>query len=769
MILVSAALLALTPLAATPAFAAPPLIRIDATVDDDLEVITGTLTYTGDQPVYVVDPLAKLPAPSDDRTTLRTWTGAAERGVVRAVPTGTGQWRFTTILPRRWGDVGAQPGRALFANGQWYPQPMLEDEPIDALWTVSITLPQGVAGAVGDVAGTERIAWFGMGERVSLAVLRGGRVTSLEEDGMRVDLLTRRRPPRAWRRRILPALRAIRPPEQPLRLAIVRAPLRRRLARPGRGLAYLSDRAWRLTPGLRRYHDPAIQRALLTAALEIQDPVARDIAAATLVRYQPDGEASARKLLRWVSWNPVIDAILHDRTLPFWSDILDTTHPADPLRDDLLERYAPRGPATAHLAQIDALHGRDTAVAFTNSLLGGASMDEAAAASGVRLELVDGWRAPPVEQDLHLHIDRDALEVRVERTAPDGAPPEVVVLRVDDERAVRVLGRGERELTFGLDERPRRVVLDPDHIIDQTSRRGDAWPPRFTVTAAAWVDQVNLTEGWLSGFASVWARGSDDTRNVWSVGASANQQTLPSLSIGWLHRRGPLQDGLNRPHRLSAWIEPAWTHPRFAEGDRALFTLGAGAGYAWDTRISGRFPLRGRRLAISANGGVLPSLDTHWSTARLSATGLVSPHPRLAFAGTASLAGATGDAAQRLLWLGGPGSIVSLPPAAAIGRARTVGRAEARWAPIRHASVPLLGLAWLSEVQLTGGVESAYAYTLAEDHVGVVGLTGGATVVVDLLGASPALFGTTVGYPVRTWNLDAPGRPQITLRFGQAF
>jgi hypothetical protein len=746
-----------------------PLVAIDARVEPGFEVITGTIRVAGAPGVRVVDPLARLPDPTEDRTAQRTWPGAPERGVVRFTERGPGVWDFVTILPRRYDDVGVLPGRSLLANGFWYPQPMLGDRPVIALWTVTVALPDGAIGAVGDAAGAGRLAWLGHGERASLAVLARGRIEALDGDGVRLSVLGRRGAPRAWKRRLVPAVASARPPELPVRAAVVRGPLRRRLARSGRGLAYVSDRAWRVTPGLRRYHDPAVARAVLAASLASPDPFTRDLAAAALVRRRADAGGDARGLLRWLSWNPVVDAILHDRTLPFWADVLDAAHPDDPLRDDLFEVFQPHGPGTARARQIEALYGPTALYALGSSLARGLDLGAAAAEAEVDAALVAAWAAPYPDQDLRLVVDRRRSRIGVLRDAPPGAPPEVVQLRVDGETLALRTTSGSDLLTIEPSAAPRRVVVDPGGLVSQRSRRGDAWPPRFTVTTAAWVERVNLTEGWLSGYASAWARGRDDTRNVWSAGASFDQQTLPSLSIGWLHRRGPLQDGLNRPHRATVWFEPAWTNPRFAPGDRPLLTVGGGAQYAWDTRVSGLFPLRGRRLSATVTAGALPSEGTHWATARLGASGVISPHPRWAFAGASSAAVASGDTIQRLLWLGGPGSISSLPPAAAIGRARGVAVGEARWAPIRHASVPLLGLAWLSEVQLTAGAETGWMRTIDGYDAAVVGVTGGASFVADLLGASPSLVGVTIGRPVWRAGLDGAPRHQVVVRFGQGF
>ena len=208
----------LLPLAA---WATDPLVVIDARINDDLTVVQGTLRVTGPTRFKVVDPLALLPEPEDDRTLFRTYPGLPERGSVRFVQVDHNTWAFTTLLPRRHGDVGTQPGRALFANGAWYPQPRTADGLPRALWRVRVELPEGVTGAVGDVAGTDVVEWVGAGERASLAAMRRGRLTPVRHEGVELVLLTRGKARRPLRKFPVEVLAAVRPPEENLRALVV--------------------------------------------------------------------------------------------------------------------------------------------------------------------------------------------------------------------------------------------------------------------------------------------------------------------------------------------------------------------------------------------------------------------------------------------------------------------------------------------------------------------------------------------------------------------
>lgn len=753
---------------------------VDAHISDDLRTITGTLTlrHAPDAGLSLVDPLADLPVAPDDRTLLRTWRGRAHPGEVRFEAIDPMTWRFTTTLPRhRFGDLGTWRSR-LFANGAWYPQPLIDGALPVLDWSVTVTGPADATLVVADVVaeptdGTPVSVWWGgLADRAPLAVLRRAQVVTDTEGGASVRVVSRR-PRRILRRHPAELLSRTAVQGESATAVWVEAPLRRRLARPGPGVVYVSDRAFRLTPGLRTFHDGAVQRGLVQASLYAPQPFERALAAALLTRLAPSSDAGG--LLKWFSWNPVIDAILNDKRLPFWADVFAAPHPEDPLRDDLVERFAPHGPASALAAQLAATEDEVTLRELATLLSWGVKAETAAGSALQEPSRVTTWRVAYPEQDLVMDLRDDGVLVR--RDAPEAAPAELLEVRLNGEVVRRELAPGPSETLIPADGRPRGVVLDPRGLMRQSSRVGDAWPPRLVVLGAAWIDAINLTERFVSGHAIVWARGRDDNRNVVVGSAQVDQQDLPALTVGWLHRRGPAQDGLARPHRVSTSATAAWSNPAFAEGDRPVFTVGGSLNYTWDTRISALFPLRGHALGATLSGGIAPTEGTRWGKVLVSGSGVVSPHPRWALAGRVGGGVATGDTRQRLLWLGGPGSAVSLTPGIEIGTARASGQGEVRWAPIRGASVPVAGLAWLSEVQLTAGAEAAWLRTDAEDDAEVVGLTAGAALVADILGANPGLGGVTIGVPAWVNGVaDAEGnavkawsRPQVTLRFWQAF
>lgn len=766
------ALLISTLLATALALAAP-RIEIEAVVADDLRSVTGVLRAFDVSGTWV-DPLAHLPEPSDDLQLFRTYPSAPDRGAVRWSERD-GALHFTAELPRRFGAIGWTRA-GLFANGGWYPQ-LLDDEGLPVVeWRVTVRLPEGAGGALGDgFALGDVLRWTGEAERAPLAVVPRPRVTPVSET---VTLLTRGRPRRALVRE-LERLLAAAPVE--LGGVVVQAPLRRRLTYAGPGTAYVSDRAFRLTPGFRRYHRVAVFRGLAAGLLGGPAPFERELAAAALAQHRAGalGPDSARGLLGAFAWIPPIDALLSSRRMAFYGEILGTTHPTDPVRDDLVEVLDPHAPGTVVRAQLDLTFGEGTAERVGLALAHGARLEEAAREATVPIAWLDRWRAPYPDQDYTLSVERDAVVVG--REAPPDAPEETARLLVDGQpHALQVPPGGS--VRVDLTAPPRRVVLDPEGHLGQRSRRGESWPPRYTVTFAAGIDTINLNRGQFYGFGQTSLRKRHDTRNLWFGTVHTSPGTLVGAGVTWLRKAGPLQDGWNRPHRLTLGGGVSLLDPDFAHVDRVRPSVSASVGYSYDTRVSTDFPLRGYRWSASVGGGGIPGTDERWGSAGLSGTALLPLHPRHVLAGRLALAGAASNVPWRLLSLGGTGALRSLPvlpacrePApdavcAEQADLRAVAAWEYRVAPLREASIPAF-LAWGNELQLAVGLEGVVA-RVDGAPASALGFTAGIAGSADLLGAHTELLGITAGWPLLWSGLDHVERtavPEIYLRWGQAF
>ena len=177
-------------------------------------------------------------------------------------------------------------------------------------------------GALGDRVARDKLLWTGTADRVSLAVLRRGQLTHLEGEHWSIDLLTPRRP-RSHLRNELPRLMPVLASEDtPLHGALVEGPLRQRLAVPGAGLAYLSDRAFRLTGPVHRYHRVGVMRGLSGAWVAQHDAMGRSLAGASVARELDEHltRGDADEVLSRFSWIPSVHWLLASGRMPSRSD-----------------------------------------------------------------------------------------------------------------------------------------------------------------------------------------------------------------------------------------------------------------------------------------------------------------------------------------------------------------------------------------------------------------------------------------------------------------
>lgn len=755
-------------------------MTLRATVGPDLQTITGRLILS-DPGLVLSDPLARLPAPQDDLTTFRTFPGAVDPGALRWQADGEGAWTFVGRLPQRYGALGALPRRGLWANGGWYPQPVTADGGLPmAHWDVQVALPEGVVGALNDAAGEGVLTWQGEGDRVALAALADGRLTALGPPEARVLLLQDGRARALRDQELAQVFARAWPGERPGRVVVVEAPMFRRLVRTAPGLCFLSDRAFRLSRPLQRYHRVPVARGLLSAALPETDPWLRGIAAEPLVRAYGarDGAGSPTAWLRFGRFIPWVDLVLSDGRTAFVGELFDEVHPSDPLADDLAELYgAPTAPRVV-AAWLDDLGGPGTSAAVGTLVRLGESLGTALAAQGLDPALAQAWARPAPDQDWVLQVARIGAEwqVQVTRDAPPDAAPQPALVVIDGEQRLWLAGPGPGRTVWTTPERPRRVTLDPARHLAQRETAFDSWPARWTATTAAAVYNLNLTQQSFTGLAWVSLRRQYDTRNLFQGIAYTDERNRLGARVTYRRAHGPLKD--RRFRTQGAWLTAgaALLSEDFRPTSVGRIAVGGAVGYTWDTRVDWYFPTSGHQLWGTVDGGLVPGSDEWWGALRGGGTWLWSPHPRHALAMRARGGVASGAVEHRLFSLGGDTTLRGIPPGQVVGSNQAVGMVEWRWAPIRNASIWLPGL-WATELQLSGGVEGGWVGGLVQDGqvaaagVGAMaaGWTLGVGVAGDWFGARPGLLTLSLARPVWTLGIAETPSVQVYLRGTQAF
>lgn len=719
-----------------PALASALTVRLEATVAGDR--VLGTLVT--DEPVTLIDPLRELPEPADDRALLRAFPGRPDRGELRW--TGTGPYAFETRLPRRYGDVGWTPAWGARANGGWYPTPVDDrGRPRVARWEVKVR-GEGMVVVVNGVVG-DAVSWTGVADRVAIAAL-AGRVSLVDRGGS----ATWAGPARyAIQDRLEAALGG-----EVTRVTVVPGPDFERLARPAPGMVYLSHRALRLTGPLWRYHAAAVREAVYAAGSPLPEGWERSFAAAVEAREHPAPDP--RKLLGWASWNPVVDALLHDGTLPYYGELFAESWGLPPT---LWEELDPRPPAGAIVGQLERAAGAGAAAGIVAGLEGGAPLETAAA--GLPEGWVRSWSEAPVA-GVDYRVDAVPGGVVVVREAAEGAPVEPVEVTVDGEaQPPRWFGPGP-----DVEAYPRGSTrVDPAGRLLQVDRSNDAWPPRWTVVLSGGLYELSVTELSFVLEAVAILRRKNDNQNVYVLGAEHNAQDLAGISVGWLRYLGPAIDRQSRAHRMYVDLGGSWLDPAFRPTEAGQVAVDGSLSWSWDTR-EGDLALHGHRLGVGVGGGAVPGSPETWGLAWASGVGLVPLHPRHVLVARAKAGWASGDVEHRLLTLGGATDVRAFAVDAAVGNGKVLGGVEYRWAPLRGLSVPG-PLLWGSELQLSPGLDAGRVWREGVP-TDAVGATLGIHTVVDLLGARPVFSGVTLAWPVLG---ETDAGTQVYVQFDRAF
>lgn len=716
-----------------------------------------------------MDPLASLPLPWHDLDRIRTFPGRPEQGRVTWQVDADGALHFTTTLPRRYGDTGAIRRFGTFANGGWHPQPMVDGHLPQLAWDVTLTLPDDLTGAVGEQVGTGTLRWTGEGDRASLAAVRHGVTTEVGGHAGTYTLLTSGRPRPGLRRHLPEQLALTFVPGARPEAVIVQAPLRRRLGVAGDGLAYLSDRAWRVFPWFSRLHHPGAVAPVVTAAQPHPDPFDRAVAGASLslLHRQRLARRQAVDLVGLTKWIPAVDNALYDQEMPFLREVFRRTHPTDRVADELRERLDPHAPADAAVAQLSDRMGIDAARRLGAQMALGSTLSEAEAAIDADPDWLAAFRTPYPTQDYTL--DLHDTTVVVTRTAPDSGLPEPVVLDIDGVRRVLEPKAGPATWRFTLDEAPRRVALDPDGHLGQTFRVAEVRPPRLRWTFTGQIAAINVSQGFVDAFGVVTLRRSDDTYNRFRIWLLTSQREHLAGRFSYTRFFGPLLRGATRQHSVTFGLDAGWLNQRFATLD-ADWSMGGSVQYVWDNREYSLFPLSGSRVSLGVGFGGAPQANQEYASLSASIIQLGALHPRHVIAARVGAGAAFSDIPQRRLRFGGDLGVRGIPDDAVQTDLQAVGSLEYRVAALRNTSIPL-GVLYISELDLTFGADAGVA-SRDGDLVTAASVSAGLGLIVENLGLSPGAVNLTFGVPLWWRGFAMPVRAlpfELYLTWGQVF
>ena len=143
-------------------------VRVEATIDPSLHIIHGRIHVEGERTLRLVDAQSQLPIPIRDIDIRRTFPGLPERGWIHTQDLGNGQYQFHTVLPRRMGANGLTPGKGLFVNGGWLPQPTRNGQLLAVDWEVELQVPEQHTVILNGFIGKGTISWQGTSPFLSL-------------------------------------------------------------------------------------------------------------------------------------------------------------------------------------------------------------------------------------------------------------------------------------------------------------------------------------------------------------------------------------------------------------------------------------------------------------------------------------------------------------------------------------------------------------------------------------------------------------------------
>ncbi len=718
----------------------------------------------------LVDPLAFLPVPPDDSTSVRTFPGRPNQGtVIWQEPRDGAGASFTAALPRRYGDIGWTGPRErprVQANGGWYPQLLDDGHVVTARWSVTLSTPDPgdtdapmivLNGAVG--RGT--VHWEGESDRAALSVLPGGRTH--HDPGSALTFVDVRGPTPSshtlGRRLLQAAADALGEGALPP-LTIVQDSDLLHLARPAPGMVYLSDHAFRLLWLFRPYHLRAVRQAMIDATTPLPSGWDRAFVADAWARSLPAPDL--RKTLGWLTWNPVVDALLNDGTLPYYGDIFSEAFVDEP---ELLDTFEGRPPARAASRQLDDLLGAGAALRESHRMLGGAEPDQ------VPPQLRAGWHArydPDQDYDI---VTEHGKPTRVVRSASADAPSEVVVVTVDHTTSPWLTSTGP-------DQRPlddaRSVRIDPQGHVDEAKRANNHWPARWDVILSGGIAGLSPTQANINLWGDLLLRPHGDTHNRGLGVLEHDEQDLISASIGYAYAFGPLINRQTRTQHLVFLADASYLDPAFRPTTSGAFAVGGYLSWTWETRLD-EVQLSGHRLGGQVSGGFVPGSPERWASVGASATQLFEISPRQVLAARAKAAWASGEVEHRMLTLGGAGDLRSVPTDRYLGNEKVLANLEYRWAAFRHAQLPL-PLVWATELQIAPGVEWGSVWAKDGSRAMALGASLGIHSVTDLFGVRPMFFGVTLASPLWTRTVGDPEPPldpwhgmQVYLDFFQGF
>ncbi|MEO0321842.1 MAG: hypothetical protein AAF447_02720 [Myxococcota bacterium] len=626
-------------------------------------------------------------------------------------------------------------------------------------------------------------------------------------------------------------------PAEPAPTEVWFVPSRTELAGNAPQAVLLSDRLYEVTPlpPVLAFHDRAVLRALFTrwveAAVARSEPPgdrdwALDLRAVLLadldLRRRASRVRTARELLGWAGFNPVIDQLLYAPQVAFVDTYFGAVSEPDPYREapDRARRPRARGRRVLESAR-DALP-EAAFEAWTRAVL---ALEPARAAleaaSPERASRLDGWLAGPgraVNYRLvsaestavaggYVHrivVARDVVVLDPETADLPGAEALDVEVRDADGNVLRGVwdGEGERGEARLRSAAPLRLVrLDPSarRAQDATATDGhpraddgNRWPLRPPILEQIDVS-YNATARQVVFVADAALRRQYDLRNTVTLRATGNVRGTGG-SLGYVRGLGRRRDTNRRRIGVGGSLSATSLNAGFAGGDNADVggaRLGAGVSAGYGNQRYFLDPRQGWRLGGSLGTAVvLRDDDTRSWTLSANVRGNVTVPTGLRGALVVAYGGTWifGDpTANERAGVGGRFLLRGYEANEALGRGRAFLVVEQRFTPTLFSDLHLgiFELAYVREIQLAAfaglaGLADAFGVDpdddgnlvfVREGRVLAAEIGFGVRVHFEYLGIQPAVLVVDVAAPLLREDDDRQRRGPVSvlLAFEQFF
>ncbi len=481
-------------------------------------------------------------------------------------------------------------------------------------------------------------------------------------------------------------------------LVLVEAPLRESLVAHGEGFSFFSDRAYKLIPLLRQYHNVPIaaelfyQQALPETRKRENSRdynwVAEAVAASwteTFIAWGQYRYLDARTLppVRFFSFVPIIDRVIHSPQFAFFDVFYDFIYPYDPVRDHPLRFNHRRPYGRTILSHLEDEIGKDQAAEIGLSYLGrkqASYVDLAEKTSGKSLRHeFDRWISPrpainyvlderrTIEQGEKYHHE---VTIKRESHRPFAEPVELGVktrkgkafaLRWDDEKE-------EHVFRFETDSKLSVVEIDPRRRLLETRLSDNRSPPYYKLVLTEILVGYDFNNNNPEVLVSSQLRRKYGGYNRYNLSGSVGDQTY-GVSIGYSRLFGRMIDRLRmghglgvsfRFHRLGndlAAVQPTdGSDPVAVEVGPDGFDTSLSVNYSFGNQLSFTNPLSGGGGGVSVTwGSSYFGGEYDYYRVSFGSSWVIPIHPNHLFAvrGFLGVSGPSGIPSQAQFHLGG--------------------------------------------------------------------------------------------------------------------